>query len=199
MRRSTPSTRGWIGPYLLLAVLWGCSFLFIAMALQTFAPTQVAFGRIVIGFALLAVILLIRRERVRVERRRIGDFVMVGAIMTAIPFVLFALAEQRVTSVLAGLVNATTPLFTAVFVALLLPSERPDRVQVGGLRAGLRRHRRAARRLERRRDRPGRRPDAAGRHVLLRPRQRVEPSSADQHRACRTSPCRPSSWPSARS
>ena len=34
-----PSTRGWIGPYLLLAVLWGCSFLFIATALQTFAPT----------------------------------------------------------------------------------------------------------------------------------------------------------------
>ena len=145
MTSPAPSTRGWIGPYLLLAVLWGCSFLFIATALQTFAPTQVAFGRIVIGFVLLAVILLIRRERVRVERRRIGDFVIVGAVMTAIPFVLFALAEQRVTSVLAGLVNATTPLFTAVFVALLLPSERPDRVQVGGLVLGLRRHRGAAR------------------------------------------------------
>ena len=88
------------------------------------------------GSSLLAVILLVRRERVRVERRRIGDFVIVGAVMTAIPFVLFALAEQRVTSVLAGLVNATTPLFTAVFVALLLPSERPDRVQVGGLVLG---------------------------------------------------------------
>ncbi|KQR08344.1 DMT family transporter [Cellulomonas sp. Leaf334] len=136
MSSQAPSTRGWLGPYLLLAVLWGCSFLFIALALQTFAPTQVAFGRIAIGFALLAVILLVRRERVRVERRRIGDFVMVGAVMTAIPFVLFALAEQRVTSVLAGLVNATTPLFTAVFVALLLPSERPDRVQVGGLVLG---------------------------------------------------------------
>jgi drug/metabolite transporter (DMT)-like permease len=136
MTSPAPSTRGWIGPYLLLAVLWGCSFLFIATALQSFAPTQVAFGRIVIGFVLLAVILLVRRERVRVERARIGDFVIVGAVMTAIPFVLFALAEQRVTSVLAGLVNATTPLFTAVFVALLLPTERPDRVQVGGLLLG---------------------------------------------------------------
>ncbi|MBO3083276.1 DMT family transporter [Cellulomonas fengjieae] len=130
------STRGWIGSYLLLAVLWGCSFLFIATALQSFAPTQVAFGRIVVGFVLLAAILLVRRERVRVERARLGDFVIVGTVMTAIPFVLFALAEQRVTSVLAGLVNATTPLFTAVFVALLLPSERPDRVQVGGLLIG---------------------------------------------------------------
>ena len=136
MTSPASSTRGWIGPYLALAVLWGCSFLFIALALQTFAPTQVAFGRIVIGFVLLAVILLIRRERVRLERSRIGDFVLVGTVMTAIPFVLFALAEQRVTSVLAGLVNATTPLFTAVFVALLLPTERPDRVQVSGLLIG---------------------------------------------------------------
>jgi drug/metabolite transporter (DMT)-like permease len=136
MSSSGPSTRGWIGPYLLLAALWGCSFLFIATALQTFAPTQVAFGRIIVGFAMLVLILLIRRERVRIDRRNIGDFVVVGAVMTAIPFVLFALAEQRVSSVLAGLVNATTPLFTAVFVALLLPAERPDRVQVGGLVLG---------------------------------------------------------------
>ncbi|NUU15683.1 DMT family transporter [Cellulomonas humilata] len=136
MTSPAPSTRGWIGPYLVLAVLWGCSFLFIATALRTFAPTQVAFGRIIIGFVALAVILLVRRERVRIGRGQLGDFVIVGAVMTAIPFVLFALAEQRVTSVLAGLVNATTPLFTAVFVALLLPSERPDRVQVGGLVLG---------------------------------------------------------------
>ena len=129
-------TRGWVGPYLLLAVLWGCSFLFIATALQSFAPTQVAFGRIVIGLALLVVVLLARRERVRVRRRNVGDWVLVGAVMTAIPFVLFALAEQRVSSVLAGLVNATTPLFTALFVALLIPAERPDRVQLGGLLVG---------------------------------------------------------------
>ncbi|WP_051639783.1 DMT family transporter [Cellulomonas sp. URHE0023] len=130
------TSRGWFGSYLLLAVLWGCSFLFIATALRSFSPTQVAFGRIVIGLALLVVVLLVRRERVRVQRRLVGDFVLVGAVMTAIPFVLFGLAEQRVSSVLAGLVNATTPLFTALFVALLIPTERPDRVQLGGLVLG---------------------------------------------------------------
>lgn len=129
-------TRAWLGPYLLLAVLWGCSFLFIATALRSFAPTQVAFGRILIGFALLVVILAVRRERVRISWARIGDLVIVATVMTAAPFVLFALAEQRVSSVLAGLVNATTPLFTAVFVALLLPQERPDGVQLVGLAAG---------------------------------------------------------------
>jgi len=130
------STRTWLGPFALLAVLWGCSFLFIATALRTFAPSQVAFGRILVGFVLLAVILAARRERVRISWSRLGDLVIVAAVMTSIPFVLFGLAEQRVSSVLAGLVNATTPLFTAVFVALLLPKERPDRVQVTGLVVG---------------------------------------------------------------
>jgi len=136
MTSSAPATRGWLGPYLLLAGLWGCSFLFIATALQSFTATQVAFGRIAIGLALLVVVLLVRRERVRLQRRHIGDFVLVGAVMTAIPFVLFGLAEERVSSVLAGLVNATTPLFTALFVALLIPAERPDRLQLGGLVIG---------------------------------------------------------------
>lgn len=130
------ATRGWLAPYLTLAVLWGCSFLFIATALRSFAPAQVAFGRIVVGFLLLAAVLLVRRERPRLARSRWGDMVLVGTVMTAIPFVLFALAEQRVSSVLAGLVNATTPLWTAVFVAILLPQERPDRVQLVGLLVG---------------------------------------------------------------
>lgn len=130
------ATRGWLGPYLVLVLLWWCSFLFIAIALRSFAPTQVAFGRILIGFSLLVVILVVRRERVRISRARLVDLMIVGAVMTAGPFVLFALAEQRVSSVLAGLVNATTPLFTAMFVAILIPHERPDRVQLVGIGVG---------------------------------------------------------------
>ncbi len=127
---------GWRASYALLAVLWGCSFLFIATALRSFAPIQVAWGRIAVGLVLLLVLLAVRRERLRVRRTLVRDLAIVGGAMTAVPFVLFALAEQRVSSLLAGLVNATTPLFTAVFVGLLVPAERPDRVQVGGLVVG---------------------------------------------------------------
>lgn len=127
---------GWVASYALLAVLWGCSFLFIATALRSFAPIQVAGGRIGVGLVLLLVLLAVRREVPRVRRGLLRDLAIVGAAMTAVPFVLFALAEQRVSSLLAGLVNATTPLFTAVFVGLLVPQERPDRVQVGGLVLG---------------------------------------------------------------
>jgi drug/metabolite transporter (DMT)-like permease len=127
---------GWGASYALLAVLWGCSFLFIATALRSFAPTQVAFGRIVVGLVLLVALLVVRRELPRLRRAWLVDFAIVAAAMTAVPFVLFGLAEQRVSSVLAGLVNATTPLFTAVFVGLLVPAERPDRVQASGLVIG---------------------------------------------------------------
>jgi drug/metabolite transporter (DMT)-like permease len=127
---------GWRGPYLALAVLWGCSFLFIATALRSFSPVAVAWGRIVVGLLLLLVLLAVRRERPWVRAALLPHLALVAATMTAVPFVLFALAEQRVTSVLAGLVNATTPLFTAVFVGVLVPQERPDRVQVAGLVVG---------------------------------------------------------------
>jgi drug/metabolite transporter (DMT)-like permease len=131
-----PLVTGWGAAYALLAVLWGCSFVFIATALRSFAPTQIAFGRIVVGLALLVALLAVRRELPRVRRALLPDFAIVAAAMTAVPFVLFGLAEQRVSSVLAGLVNATTPLFTAVFVGLLVPAERPDRVQAAGLVTG---------------------------------------------------------------
>ena len=182
MTSPAPSTRGWIGPYLLLAVLWGCSFLFIATALQTFAPTQVAFGRIIIGFVALAVILLVRRERVRIgrrsarrlrHRRRGDDGDPVRALRArgaAGDLGARRPGERDDPAVHRGVRRAPAA------------AERPDRVQVGGLVLGLRRHRGAAGRLGLGRDRPGRRRDAPGRHVLLRHRQRVEPSPADHHR-----------------
>jgi drug/metabolite transporter (DMT)-like permease len=55
----------------------------------------------------------------------------------AIPFTLFALGEQYISSVLAGLWNATTPLFTVVTAALLLPDERATPRKVAGLGIGL--------------------------------------------------------------
>ncbi|WP_298459272.1 DMT family transporter [uncultured Cellulomonas sp.] len=134
--RARAALGGWRASYALLALLWGCSFVLIATSLRSFAPTQVAWGRIVVGLVLLVGLLALRRERPRIARGLLGHVAVVAAAMTAVPFVLFGLAEQRVTSVLAGLVNATTPLFTAVFVALLVPTERPDRVQVAGLLLG---------------------------------------------------------------
>src|SRR5690606_953615 len=103
---------------------------------RSFVPTQVAAGRIAIGALVLVVLLVLRRQRVRVRRRVALDVLVVAVALSALPFMLIAEAQPRLTTVLAGMINATTPLFPAIFVVLLIPTERPDRGQLAGLLVG---------------------------------------------------------------
>lgn len=131
-----PLGRSWFPAFLLMTLLWGFSFFFIAIALRSFAPSQVAFGRIVIGAVLLLAILAVRRIRPQLSRRQWLDIVVVGITLCAAPFLLNSTAQTYVTSVLAGLLNATMPLFTAIFVAILIPRERSDLRGMLGLLVG---------------------------------------------------------------
>lgn len=126
----------WLPAYLALVVVWGCSFLFNELALRSFSPLAVAFGRISLGALTLVVVLIAMRQPVRLQRSELADLVMVAAILTAVPFALIAFAQTRVTSILAGLLNATTPLWVAIFVAVLIPLERATRQQGIGLLIG---------------------------------------------------------------
>jgi drug/metabolite transporter (DMT)-like permease len=128
--------RSWLPAYLALVLFWGCSFLFNAWALRSFTPVQVAFGRIVLGALTVGTIVALMRLPVRLHRGQLLDLLVLGALLTAIPFALIAFAQTRVTSILAGLLNATTPLWTAIAVLLLLPLERAGRRQVSGLVVG---------------------------------------------------------------
>lgn len=130
------SRRTWVPAYLALVLFWGCSFLFNAWALRSFSPLQVAFGRIVLGALTVGAIVLVMRLPVRLHRGQVLDLLVLGAFLTAIPFALIAFAQTRVTSILAGLLNATTPLWTAIAVVLLLPLERAGRRQLAGLVVG---------------------------------------------------------------
>lgn len=130
------SRRDWLPSYLGLVLIWGCSFLLNEIALRSFSPVAVAFGRISLGALTLALVLVALRQPVRLARAQLLDLVVVAAILTAVPFALIAFAQTRVTSILAGLLNATTPLWVAVFVALLIPVERATRQQGLGLLIG---------------------------------------------------------------
>ena len=130
------SRRAWLPAYLGLVAIWGCSFLFNELALRSFSAIAVAFGRISLGALTLVVVLLVLRQPVRLKRSELVDLVIVAAILTAVPFALIAFAQTRVTSILAGLLNATTPLWVAIFVALLIPLERATRQQGVGLLLG---------------------------------------------------------------
>jgi drug/metabolite transporter (DMT)-like permease len=112
------------GRMAIVAVLWGCSFLFIDIGVDHLAPEVVAFARIALGAATLAVFPSARRA---VPRRAWGWVALLGVTWMAIPFVLFPVAEQWIDSSLAGMINGSAPLFTALVAALAmgrLPSSR---------------------------------------------------------------------------
>jgi drug/metabolite transporter (DMT)-like permease len=119
---------------ILLACIWGWSFLFIKVILEGAPPTFLAWGRIALGLAVLVVFL--RRDGARLpERRYWGHLAVLGLTMSVLPFLLIAWGEQHITSALTAVLNACTPLFAAAFAAWLL-AERLRWAQLAGLVVG---------------------------------------------------------------
>ena len=128
--------RAWLPPLAVASLMWGSSFLFIKMGLRAFTPAQVGFGRLAVGTLVLIALVAAARSWPRLTRKQLAAFTVVAAAMSGVPMVLIPMAEQHITSILASLLNATTPLWTAFFVALLIPHERTTRAQLVGLLVG---------------------------------------------------------------
>ncbi|MEJ2854617.1 MULTISPECIES: DMT family transporter [unclassified Saccharothrix] len=94
-----------------LALFWGSSFLWIKIALTGFSPVQIALGRTVLGAAVVAGLLYAGGQRLP-RTRAVWVHLAVAAVFgNVVPFVLFAVGEQTVDSGVAGVLNATTPLW----------------------------------------------------------------------------------------
>jgi drug/metabolite transporter (DMT)-like permease len=118
----------------LLAFIWGWSFLFIKVILEDAPPTFLAWGRIALGLAVLMVAMRGRGEPLP-ERRYWGHLVVMGLAMSALPFLLIGWGEEHISSALASVLNACTPLFAAGFAAALL-GERLRPPQLLGVAVG---------------------------------------------------------------
>ena len=130
-----PSPRRWLPAYLALAVIWGFSFLFIKVALESFGPGEVAFGRILLGALVLGASLL--ALRIALPPRWALWRLLVGSLLfVATPWTLFALAETQVSSSLAGIINGATPLMTLLATLLVFREERPGLGRIVGLGIG---------------------------------------------------------------
>ena len=122
--------------WLLLIVpglIWGASFLFIAEGLRAIGPGGVAFVRICIGFATLALFPSARKPVARADWKSVA---WLGLLWFAFPLSLFPFAEQRVSSALTGMLNGANPLF-ATLVAAYLARRAPSRGVAVGLAVGL--------------------------------------------------------------
>lgn len=122
--------------FVLLSAIWGLSFLFIKVGDEALAPVQVAFGRMACGTVVLVVVVTACRQRLPEGRRTWGHLAVAALLLNAAPFSLFAYGETDTSSVLAGILNATTPLFVLPVAAVVVPAERLTRSRLIGLLIG---------------------------------------------------------------
>jgi drug/metabolite transporter (DMT)-like permease len=119
-----------------LSAIWGASFLFIKVALADVPALDIAFIRIALGAITLVTILAVRRERLPRDPAAWTRLFVAALLFNSVPYSLIAFGETRISSVLAGLWNATTPLMTLVAITALLPGERPTRARTIGILLG---------------------------------------------------------------
>jgi drug/metabolite transporter (DMT)-like permease len=99
---------------ILLSLIWGGSFFFIKILLPDFGPWTVAFLRSVFGLATITGVMLVLRKPFGFRSIPWLAMVIMALINTAIPWALIGFSETRLTSSLASVLNATTPLWTLV-------------------------------------------------------------------------------------
>ena len=133
---SKSKSQSWLGLYIALGIVWGCSFIFIKLGLEFLTPFGVAFGRCALGALALLIYLKVKGLSLVRDRKMIGHLWVVALLLNVIPGIFFAWAETEVTSILAGIINAVTPLMTLIAIMLVSRNEKPTAPQIVGLLLG---------------------------------------------------------------
>jgi drug/metabolite transporter (DMT)-like permease len=114
----------WQLKFTALAFIWGSSFLLMKIGLRSLAPLQISGLRILSGAVVLVALLTASGGRLPRQRRVWGHLMVTGFFLGSLPFSLFALGEERISSALAGIGNSITPIATVMFSLLLLPIDK---------------------------------------------------------------------------
>ncbi|MER7948679.1 DMT family transporter [Streptomyces sp. NPDC096079] len=120
-----------------LALLWGSGFLWIKISLnEGLTPGWITFVRCLLGAAVLLALAYASGQRPPRDRGTWGRLGIAALLCNALPFLLFSVGEQTVDSGVAGVLNATTPLWS-LLIGLGLGTERPTSpARLGGLALG---------------------------------------------------------------
>jgi drug/metabolite transporter (DMT)-like permease len=121
----------------LLALIWGSGFLWIGLADRGFSPVEVTLYRLAMGATVLLAVMLARREKVPRSLRLWASIATAALFANAVPYLLFAVAEQAVASSTAGIINATTPLWTVILALAVRHQKSVTRWQAAGLIVGI--------------------------------------------------------------
>lgn len=123
--------------FILAGLVWGSSFLFMKVALEGMAPAQVAWSRLTLGALALGLYVLVRRQRLPRSARVWGHMTVLAVTFCVVPFLLFSWAQQHVTSGVASIYNATTPIMTAIMAGVVLRAEKLTTTQLVGIATGI--------------------------------------------------------------
>ncbi len=123
--------------FVLMGLAWGSSFLFMKVALDGVSFAQIAWSREILGALTLGIIMVIGRHRLPREPIVYFHFLVIAITNAVIPHLLFAWAEQHVSSGLAAIYNSLTPIATAIMAAVVFRVERLNRGQLVGVGIGL--------------------------------------------------------------
>lgn len=126
--------RPWYPEFILLAALWGSSFLFTRLSVVEFGALPTAAVRVAIATLFLLPLLLMRGHGPQLRQHWKAVF-LVGLMNSGIPFACFAFALLYITTGLSSILNATVPLFGAL-VAWIWLKDRPDGSRILGLVIG---------------------------------------------------------------
>jgi len=118
-----------LGQLLFLGAVWGAAFLFLRVASPEVGPVWAAEIRIAIGAAILLAIA--GRRTWRIARSNLLTFAVVGASFSAIPFTLIAVATLTLPTGFAAVLNASTPIFTALLGVIWLRQSLSARLVTG--------------------------------------------------------------------
>jgi len=120
---------------LALSLLWGASYFFSKIAVGALPPLTVVGARVLLAAAVLLVVCRLAGVVLPLDRWR--DFLGMGAINNVLPFALIFWAQTEIASGLASILNATTPLITAVLAHVLTKDEKLTAAKVAGVALGI--------------------------------------------------------------
>jgi drug/metabolite transporter (DMT)-like permease len=133
-------SRGYVGWLLLLAALWGSSYFFIKIGVEHVAPAVLMCGRTLLAGVILLGFVVVTRGAARARDELAAGWrqaAVYGVFNAAIPFWLIAWGEQHIDSSVAGIAQATVPLFAFVLGIWLLPHEPVAPMRWAGVALGL--------------------------------------------------------------
>ncbi len=134
--QTRPSLYNWL-MLMALVALWGTSFMFNAIAVDTVDPVAVVFYRLALGAVVLGLVIYARGESLPLRWRAWAGFFIMAIAGNALPFFLIAWGQQSVDSGVAGMIMAIMPLLTMVLAHYTVENERLNRYKLIGFTLGI--------------------------------------------------------------